>query len=38
MIKEQIVKWWESVIPWLLSHGIRVVVIVVGAWVMSFIF
>ena len=38
MIKEQIFIWLESVIPWMLSHGIRVVVIVVGAWVLSFVF
>ncbi len=38
MIKEQVLKWLESVIPWMLSHGIRVVVIVVGAWALNFIF
>ncbi len=33
-MKEQFAKWSEHLIPWLLSHGVKIVIIVVGTWVL----
>jgi small conductance mechanosensitive channel len=34
-MKEQVVKWTESIIPWLLSHGIRIVFVVAAAYLVN---
>jgi moderate conductance mechanosensitive channel len=34
-MKEQILKWTESLVPWLLSHGIKIVFIAVGALILN---
>lgn len=34
-MKEQFLKWTESIVPWLLSHGIKIVLIAVGALILN---
>lgn len=34
-MKEIITKWTEPLVPWLLSHGIKIVFIVVGAYILN---
>lgn len=34
-MKEEFMKWLEAILPWLLSHGLRIVVILVGAYVLN---
>ncbi len=34
-MNEHIIKWSESIIPWLLSHGIKIVLILTGALVLN---
>ncbi|MEN6618602.1 MAG: mechanosensitive ion channel family protein [Rikenellaceae bacterium] len=34
-MKEQIIKWAELITPWLLSHGIKILIIVVGSLLLS---
>lgn len=34
-MEEQIVKWSESIVPWLLSHGFRILVIIAGSYLIS---
>ena len=34
-MKEEIMKWSEAILPWLLSHGLRIVIIVVGAYFLN---
>ncbi len=32
---ELTLKWSETIMPWLLNHGIKIVVIAVGAWILN---
>jgi len=34
-MKEQLLKWTESIVPWLLSHGIKIVFIAVGVLILN---
>jgi len=34
-MKEQLLKWTESLVPWLLSHGIKIVFIAVGVLILN---
>jgi small conductance mechanosensitive channel len=34
-MKEDLVRWVESIVPWLLAHGPRIALIVVGAWLLN---
>jgi len=34
-MKEHLIKWSESIIPWLLSSGIKVIVIIIGSFILS---
>ena len=34
-MKEDLVRWAESIVPWLLAHGPRIALIVVGAWLLN---
>ncbi len=34
-MKESFVQWAESIVPWLLVHGPRIVLIIVGAWLLN---
>ncbi|MFA4853470.1 MAG: mechanosensitive ion channel family protein [Bacteroidales bacterium] len=34
-MKETITKWTELLIPWLLSHGVKILIILVGAYVLN---
>lgn len=31
-MSEQITKWLENFLPWLLSHGINILIVAVGAF------
>lgn len=35
MIKEEILKWSENLTPWLLSHSIKVILIIIGAYLLN---
>ncbi len=34
-MKELTLTWGESILPWLLNHGIKIVVIGIGAWILN---
>ncbi|MFZ1705966.1 MAG: mechanosensitive ion channel family protein [Saprospiraceae bacterium] len=34
-MKEQFIKWSENIYPWLLSHGIKIVLIIFGAYLLK---
>lgn len=34
-MKEQIIKWSENITPWLLSHGVKIIIILVGSYLFS---
>lgn len=34
-MKESFVQWTESIVPWLLAHGPRIVLIIAGAWLLN---
>ncbi|MGB4291586.1 MAG: mechanosensitive ion channel family protein [Bacteroidales bacterium] len=34
-MEEQIKEWSEKIVPWLLSHGIKIVLIAVAAWILN---
>lgn len=34
-MKETFVHWTESIVPWLLAHGPRILFIIVGAWLLN---
>lgn len=34
-MKESLVQWTESIVPWLLAHGPRIVLIIAGAWLLN---
>ncbi len=36
-MREQIVAWSESIAPWLLSHGIKILVVVIGSYILQII-
>ncbi|MDD4208894.1 MAG: mechanosensitive ion channel family protein [Bacteroidales bacterium] len=35
MIKEEILKWSENLTPWLITHGIKIIFIIVGSYVLN---
>ena len=37
-MKETLLKWSEAIVPWLLQHGIKIVVIAIAAWLLNKIF
>ncbi len=37
MMKEQIIRWSENITPWLLSHGVKILVIVIGSYLLNII-
>lgn len=34
-IREQLINWMGSIIPWILAHGVRILVILVGAFLLN---
>jgi small conductance mechanosensitive channel len=34
-MKEEFMKWSEAILPWLLSHGVRIAIIFVGAYLLN---
>ena len=34
-MEETIKKWSEAIIPWLLDHGVKIVIIIFGAWLLN---
>ena len=34
-MEETIKKWSEAIIPWLLDHGVKIVIIAIGAWLVN---
>ncbi len=34
-MEESLKKWIDAIIPWLLEHGIKIVVIAIGAWILN---
>ena len=34
-MEETIKKWSEAIIPWLLDHGVKIVIIAFGAWLVN---
>jgi len=34
-MEETIKKWSEAIIPWLLDHGVKIVIIIFGAWILN---
>ncbi|MBP7102711.1 MAG: mechanosensitive ion channel family protein [Bacteroidales bacterium] len=35
MIKEEIIKWSENLTPWLITHGIKVIFIIIGTYILN---
>jgi len=34
-MKDTIIKWSEAIVPWLLTHGIKILIIAVAAWLIN---
>jgi moderate conductance mechanosensitive channel len=34
-IEETFRKWIEAIVPWLLDHGVKIIIIAIGAWILN---